>query len=307
MSVELQNKFGRVGVLYGGMSAEREVSLESGQAVYKALQGLGLDVVAIDVQEKAVENIMAAAMDRAFIALHGKGGEDGTIQGLLEFLNIPYTGSGVQASALAMDKLKCKHIWRSLALPTPIFVELNENSDWQVTMEALNGAAMVKPAHEGSSIGMSLVHSAEELKNAYELASKFDSKVFAEQLIVGAEYTVAILSGQSLPAIKLETDNVFYDYDAKYISEDTRYLIPCGLSDEKQSELSQLSVKAFESIDGKGWGRVDFMADDKGNFYLLEVNTVPGMTSHSLVPMAARASGKDFGQLCLAILEETLR
>ncbi|WP_317930919.1 D-alanine--D-alanine ligase [Halioxenophilus sp. WMMB6] len=296
-------KFGRVGVLYGGTSSEREVSLQSGEAVYQALLNAGVEVVALDLQQDPISAIQQAQIDRAFIALHGPGGEDGAIQALLTIMGIGYTGSGVQASALAMDKLKTKYVLQALAIPTPPFAVLSADSDWVAVMNKLGGAAMVKPAHEGSSIGMSKVHSAAELQQAYQMASQYDRAVFAEALITGAEYTVAILGGQSLPAIKLETDNAFYDYDAKYISNETRYLCPCGLSGEPAERLQSLALASFQALDCRGWGRVDFMADSDGNFFVLEVNTVPGMTSHSLVPMAAKAVGLSFDELCVKILE----
>jgi len=296
-------KIGRVGVLFGGISAEREISLRSGRAVVKSLQNSGVDVVALDLNEHAIDQIRKAQLDRAFIALHGVGGEDGRMQALLEFLNIPYTGSGVQASAIAMDKLRTKQIWRGINLPTPDFAILNSSCDWQQVLRSLGGEVMVKPAHEGSSIGMSRVASADELEQAYIDAAQYDSQVLAEALITGAEYTVAIVGGEALPAIKLETDHSFYDYDAKYVSGDTRYICPCGLTENKEQELKMLALKAFNSIGCRGWGRVDFMANLKGDFLLLEVNTVPGMTATSLVPMAAAASNKNFDQLVLTILQ----
>ena len=302
-------QLGRVGVLYGGSSAEREVSLQSGQAVVAALQQAGVDVVALELDDQPLPAIQAAGIDRAFIALHGQGGEDGTMQALLEFLNIPYTGSGVQASALAMDKLKSKYIFAALGISTPKFALLNSGSQWQQVLQQLGGKVIVKPAHEGSSIGMSKAYTAAELQKAYEQAAQFDAVVFAEQLIEGAEYTVAVLGNESLPAIKLETDNEFYDYDAKYISDETRYLCPCGLSEQDERELAQLTLASFNALDCKGckgWGRVDFMADENGQFYVLEVNTVPGMTSHSLVPMAAKAQGVSFSELCLQVVQQTL-
>lgn len=307
ISAEIAQQLGRVGVLFGGTSAEREVSLKSGAAVCQALNDAGVNVIALDLGDNAVEQIIAAKLDRAFIALHGVGGEDGRMQALLEFLKIPYTGSGVEASAIAMDKLRTKQIWRGMPLPTPDFVELSETCDWSATLNELGGEAMVKPAHEGSSIGMSRVASSGELQQAFIDAAKYDSKVLAERLIVGAEYTVAILNGEALPAIKLETDHSFYDYEAKYVTGDTRYLCPCGLSDEREHELRALALQAFNSVGCKTWGRVDFMADQNGRFTLLEVNTVPGMTATSLVPMAAKASGISFEQLVLSVLLATLK
>ncbi len=306
MSSRLDKKLGRVGILFGGCSAEREISLKSGKAVLNALRQTGINVVPVLLDEHPLAAIQAAELDLAFIALHGPGGEDGTMQALLSILGIPFTGSGVQASALAMDKLKSKYILQSCGVDTPKFEILLENCDWQAVLTRLGGAAFVKPAHEGSSIGMSKVASAEELEKAYHLARQYDRSVFAEELIVGSEYTVAILGDRCLPAIRLETDNPFYDYEAKYISNQTQYHCPCGLSEDREQQLQQLALQSFNALGCEGWGRVDFMADNSGNFYALEVNTVPGMTDHSLVPMAAAAAGLDFGSLCLNILELTV-
>lgn len=306
VSDSLRKQFGRVGVLFGGQSAEREISLQSGAAVIAALQEAGIDYVALDVGANAIADIQSAQLDRAFIALHGPGGEDGRIQAVLEYLHIPYTGSDVQSSALAMDKLRSKQLWRGVGLPTPDFALLSADTDWQSVLNELGGDVMVKPAHEGSSIGMARVQSALELQAAYTNAVQYDACVIAERLIVGAEYTIAILDGVALPPIKLETDHRFYDFDAKYVAEDTRYVCPCGLSVDKVEELKSLAVKAFNAIGCRGWGRLDIMADTQGKFYLLEVNTVPGMTSHSLVPMAAKAQGMSFAQLIVAILQVSL-
>ena len=303
---DFKQQLGRVGVLLGGTSSEREVSLQSGAAVVAALAEAGVDHVAIDIGPNAIADIQAANIDRAFLALHGAGGEDGRMQALLEYLQIPYIGSGVQASALAMDKLRTKQLWRGVHLSTPDFAILSAQSDWQQVLLQLGGEVMVKPAHEGSSIGMSRVNSAEGLAQAYTNAAVYDGCVIAERLIVGGEYTVAILGGEALPPIKLETDHVFYDYDAKYIADDTRYLCPCGLSPQKESEIKALALAAFNSVGCDGWGRVDVMADQDQNFYLLEVNTAPGMTSHSLVPMAAKVFGLSFPELVLTILRSSL-
>lgn len=298
------DQLGKVGVLFGGISSEREVSLQSGKAVTSALEALGVQCVAIDIQDNAIDALRDSGINRAFIALHGAGGEDGKVQAILEALHIPYTGSRVQASALAMDKLLCKWIWKGMALSTPAFAVLDNSTDWSAALSKLGGKAMVKPVHEGSSIGMCRVETAAELEQAYRGAAQYDDCVIAERLIVGAEYTVAIVNGTALPPIALETDHTFYDYDAKYIANDTRYLCPCGLSDEKTVELQALAVEAFASIGCRGWGRVDVMADAAGQFYLLEVNTVPGMTDHSLVPMAAQAEGLSFSQLVWNIIQE---
>lgn len=301
-----KKQLGRVGVLLGGQSSEREISLQSGAAVVAALVEAGVEHVAIDVGPNAIADIQAAKIDRAFVILHGVGGEDGRMQAVLEYLHIPFTGSGVQASALAMDKLRTKQLWRGVGLSTPDFFVLNANSDWKNVLADLGGEAMVKPANEGSSIGMARVKSADELAAAFKVAQLYDGSVIAERLIVGSEYTVAILGDAALPPIKLETDHKFYDFDAKYIANDTRYICPCGLTAAKEQELKALALAAFNSVGCKGWGRVDVMADAEANFYLLEVNTAPGMTSHSLVPMAAKAQGLSFAELVLTILRCSL-
>jgi len=299
-------KLGRVGLLYGGTSSEREVSLMSGEAVHKALLGLGVDVVAIDVTDDLLQILPSQNLDRVFIALHGPGGEDGTLQGALEYLGMPYTGSGVLASALAMDKLRCKQMWQGMGLPTADFAVLHEQSDWSEIMQRLGGKAMVKPACEGSSIGMSRAETPQQLQQAWAEAARFAATVIAEPLMEGEEYTVAILGDQALPSIRIKSSDVFYDYQAKYFSDETQYFCPAGLSDEREDELRELSMQAFKSVGCAGWGRVDVMVDDQGRFQLLEVNTVPGMTSHSLVPMAAKAIGLDFEALVQAILEGSL-
>ncbi|MCS4284941.1 D-alanine-D-alanine ligase [Pseudomonas sp. BIGb0278] len=294
--------FGRVAVLYGGKSAEREVSLKSGEAVIGALQSAGVDVVAIDVGDDLLERLQREKIDRAFIILHGRGGEDGSMQGLLECLGIPYTGSGILASALAMDKLRTKQVWQSLGIPTPRHAVLATEQDCIAAGTELGFPLIVKPAHEGSSIGMAKVNSTQELVAAWQDAAKYDSQVLVEQWIHGPEFTIAVLRGQVLPPIALGTPHVFYDYDAKYIANDTQYRIPCGLDSVKEQELIDLTARACDAIGIEGWGRLDVMQDEQGRFWLLEVNTAPGMTDHSLVPMAARAAGLDFQQLVLAIL-----
>jgi D-alanine-D-alanine ligase len=298
--------FGRVAVLYGGKSAEREVSLKSGAAVIDALSTAGVDVVAIDVGDDLLARLQSEKIDRAFIILHGRGGEDGSMQGLLECLGIPYTGSGILASALAMDKLRTKQVWQSLGIPTPRHAVLASESDCLQASTELGFPLIVKPAHEGSSIGMAKVNSAQELVAAWQDAAKYDSQVLVEQWIHGPEFTVAVLRGQVLPPIALGTPHVFYDYDAKYIANDTQYRIPCGLDSVKEQELIDLTARACNAIGIEGWGRLDVMQDEQGRFWLLEVNTAPGMTDHSLVPMAARAAGLDFQQLVLAILAESV-
>ena len=306
MTASSMGKFGRVGLLYGGTSSEREVSLMSGAAVHQALQNLGVDVVLIDAQNDLLQTLPSHNLDRVFIALHGPGGEDGTLQGALEYLGLPYTGSGVLASALAMDKLRCKQMWQGIGLATADFAVLDSQSDWTAIMQSLGGKAMVKPACEGSSIGMSRAETPEQLQLAWKQAAEFDMTVIAEPLLEGAEYTVAILGDQALPSIRISTDEVFYDYQAKYVSDATQYQCPSDLSPERETEIRQLSMDAFNTVGCRGWGRVDLMVDSNNKFQLLEVNTSPGMTSHSLVPMAAKAAGLDFDQLVLAILEESL-
>ncbi|HBM10399.1 MULTISPECIES: D-alanine--D-alanine ligase [Pseudomonadaceae] len=298
--------FGRVAVLYGGKSAEREVSLKSGAAVLAALQSAGVDAFGIDVDDNLLARLSSERIDRAFIVLHGRGGEDGSMQGLLECAGIPYTGSGILASALAMDKLRTKQVWQSLGLPTPRHAVLASEADCRAAAESLGFPLIVKPAHEGSSIGMAKVGGVAELIAAWRGASAYDSQVLVEQWIQGPEFTIATLRGTVLPPIGLGTPHTFYDYDAKYVANDTQYRIPCGLDAAKEQELKDLSARACEAVGIQGWARVDVMQDDTGAFWLLEVNTVPGMTDHSLVPMAARAAGLDFQQLVLAILDASL-
>jgi len=295
---------GRVAVLMGGNSAEREVSLRSGAAVTAALQSVGADVVAIDIQGHAIHQLTNENFDLAFIAMHGRGGEDGTIQGVLEWLNKPYTGSGVMASALAMDKWRTKLIWQAAGLPTPKAFLLDSSSDWKQVIAELNCDAIVKPAREGSSIGMRKVHDAAELQASYEFASGYDALVLAEQWIQGGEFTVAIVDGEALPPIQLKTTHAFYDYEAKYQANDTQYLLPCGLDAEKETELKALAKRAFDVLGCQGWARIDVMQHSDGSFWLLEANTAPGMTDHSLVPMAAGAAGIEFPQLVVKLLAE---
>ena len=294
--------FGRVAVLYGGKSAERPVSLNSGAACLKALQEAGVDAFGIDVGDDLLARLQAEKIDRAFIILHGRGGEDGSMQGLLECLGIPYTGSGILASALAMDKLRTKQVWHSLGLPTPLHAVLRSEEDCICAATELSFPLIVKPAHEGSSIGMAKVTSVDELVEAWKAASTYDSQVLVEQWIQGPEFTVATLRGQVLPPIALGTPHTFYDYDAKYLANDTQYRIPCGLEAAQEQQLIELTARACDAIGIQGWARTDIMQDQQGRFWLLEVNTAPGMTDHSLVPMAAKAAGLDFQQLVLAIL-----
>lgn len=298
-------QFGRVAVLYGGWSAEREVSLKSGRAVLEALRARGVDAHGIDAGRDVVELLKTGGFERAFIVMHGRGGEDGVIQGALELIGLPYTGSGVLASALGMDKLRTKQLWLGAGLPTPAFRVLESMADAEAAARELGLPLMVKPALEGSSIGMSKVRTAADLPAAFAKAAGF-GPVLAEQFIEGGEYTVAILGSRALPPIRLETSHDFYDFEAKYLADDTRYHCPCGLPPEAEAELKSLALAAFRAVGASGWGRVDVMRDGAGRFWLLEINTVPGMTDHSLVPMAARADGMDFGELVLAILATTL-
>jgi D-alanine-D-alanine ligase len=293
----------KVAVLLGGKSAEREVSLKSGGMVLAALRKKGVDAHPFDPAEKGVELLAREKFDRAFVALHGRFGEDGTMQGILEWLGIPYTGSGVLASALAMDKLRTKRMWRAEKLPTPPWEVLGRQTNFRVTARRLGLPIMVKPAAEGSSIGMSKVRAAADLEEAYALAVNYDPVVLAEKFIEGMELTGAILGDAALPLIKLETPREFYDYEAKYVANDTRYIVPAGLPEKREQELRALCLEAFRVLGCRGWGRVDLMLDRRGRPYLLEVNTSPGMTDHSLVPMAARAVGLSYEDLCMRILE----
>ncbi len=296
--------YGRVAVLLGGNSAEREISLRSGAAVLAALQGAGVDAQAFDPAERAITELRQ--FDRAFIALHGRGGEDGCMQGALELLDLPYTGSGVLASALGMDKMRSKQIWLGQGLPTPAFRRLFAGMDFDAVVAELGLPLMIKPAHEGSSIGMSKVDRREQLESAYAQAAQYDALVIAEAYIQGEEFTIPLLGERALPVIRLQTPHAFYDYDAKYRAGDTQYLLPCGLDAQTEQALQDLARRAFAGLGARGWGRMDAMRDAQGRFWLLEINTVPGMTDHSLVPMAARAAGLDFPRLCLRILDQTL-
>ncbi|HIP81849.1 MAG TPA: D-alanine--D-alanine ligase [Leucothrix mucor] len=295
--------FGKVAVLMGGWAAERDVSLKSGEAVLQGLLEQGVNAHKVDADRDVLDVLRAEKFDRVFNILHGRGGEDGELQGALEVLQIPYTGCGVMASAISMDKLMTKRIWTGSGMPTPAFEILTPDSDFAKVVEKLGLPIMVKPAQEGSSIGMSKVSEAHQLKAAYKEAAKHDDVVFAEQWIMGNEFTVAILGDDVLPPIRLETQADFYDFDAKYTSNDTQYHCPCGLDDEAINALKTLSKAAFDIIGGRGWGRVDVMQDSNGTFWLIEVNTVPGMTDHSLVPMAAKQQGLSFSALTVEILK----
>ena len=313
MSGQYEKKFngdvkslGKTLVLYGGLSAEREISLISGKAILDSLVKSGVNAIAVDVQKDIIERLIIERPDRVFIALHGIGGEDGQMQAVLNWLDIPFAGSGHAASAIAMDKLKTKLIWKGAGLPTPNYEVLTSNSDFAGILEKLGGEVFVKPALEGSSLGMRCVNSKADLKQAYAYAASFKQEVLVETRIVGSEFTVPVLNGVALPPIGLRASNTFYDFDAKYISHQTQYQIPCGLNDVKEAELKALVTRAFALLGCTGWGRIDVMMDNEENFFLLEANTVPGMTSHSLVPMSAKAAGISFDELVLEILGSTL-
>lgn len=293
---------GHVVVLNGGDSAEREISLLSGDAVYQGLLRLGVKASVLDVSDTVVADLERLQPDLALIMLHGQGGEDGTIQGLLEILKIPYTGSGVLASALAMDKAKSKLIWQRLGLNTADFVMLSESTDWQAVIDDFE-VVVVKPVNGGSSLGIAIVKDAASLQKQFELASGFDSEVMAEKCVIGKEFTVGVIEDQLLPAIQMSTSREFYDFNAKYVDEDPVIICPANLSDEKLAELNELVRGAFESLDCEGLARVDVMQDQDGEFYLLELNTIPGMTDHSFVPIAAKQTGLDFDNLLLTVLE----
>jgi len=295
--------FGRVAVLFGGDSTEREISLLSGNAVLAALKRSRVDAHAFDPRDKPLTRLLEDRFDRVWIALHGPGGEDGTLQGALEYLGMPYTGSGVMGSAIGMDKVRTKRLAQSVGVATSPFVVLNGPQDFDTAVEKLKLPMIVKPGTQGSSVGMSKVTRAEDLPAAYEAAAKTDRVVFAEAWISGGEYTVAILQGKALPSIRIETPRTFYDYEAKYFRDDTKYHCPSGLSAPAEQHLANLAVATFDAAGADGWGRVDFMMDPTGRPLLLEFNTIPGMTDHSLVPMAARAAGMDFDQLVWRVLE----
>ena len=306
INVANASKFGKVAVLLGGKSAEREVSLDSGTAVLEALVRSGVNAEAFDPKERSVTELVH--YDRAFIVLHGRGGEDGQIQGALEWLDIPYTGTGVQGSAIGMDKVKTKQVWQGSELPTAPYRIVTKDSDLNAVIESIGLPFIIKPVHEGSSIGMSKVEKMEDFAEAMSKATVHDAVVMAEKWVTGREFTIVILNGQALPVIRLEPpkDVAFYDYEAKYNRNDVQYGIPCGLTEAEEKQLQTLSLRAFQAVGASGWGRIDAMQDEQGNFWLLEVNTVPGMTSHSLVPKAAKAVGYSFDELCVAILEQTL-
>ena len=295
---------GKVAVLMGGRSAEREVSLMSGMGVLKALRDTGIDAYAFDPAERDLSELKREGFARCFIALHGRGGEDGTLQGALEVMGIPYTGSGVLGSAVAMDKWRSKMIWLAGGLPTPHYRVLQAEDDWAGVARELGLPLIVKPANEGSTLGLTKVAAASQLPAAYELAArKYHDIALAEAFVDGPEYTASILGETVLPLIRIEAPQGSYDYQSKYFSDDTRYLCPCGLPAQKEAALKALSLAAFRLLGCTGWGRVDLMLDVAGDPWLLEANTAPGMTGHSLVPIAARAVGISYEELCVKILE----
>ncbi|MFN2382169.1 MAG: D-alanine--D-alanine ligase [Guyparkeria sp.] len=308
---ERVDALGRVMVLMGGWSAERDVSLASGGAVLDALLSRGVDAIGVDLDRAGARalgrRLIDERIDRVFVALHGRGGEDGQVQALLELNEVPYTGSGMAASAVGMDKVLCKRIWRDAGLDTPAFVVADGLAAAREAAAALGWPVIIKPTADGSSVGVSKVDGPAGVESAFVEAAAH-GEVMVEQFVAGGEYTVAILGEQGLPAIRIEAsaEHAFYDYEAKYEAADTGYRIPCGLSAEDETGMAEAARTAFALIGARGWGRVDFMRDAEGRHWLIEVNTVPGMTSHSLVPMAARAVGMDFPALCVAILEQTL-
>lgn len=294
--------FGKVAVLMGGWAAEREVSLNSGNAVLTALKNAGVDAHGVDVSRDITTVLQQGNYDRVFNIVHGRGGEDGELQGVLEVLEMPYTGCGIMASAISMNKLMTKRLWLGMGLQTPKYRELKADSDFDAVIDELGLPLIVKPALEGSSIGMSKVEMGDDLPVAYATAAQYGA-VFVEQWVEGMEYTVAILGDEVLPSIRLQAMNAFYDYEAKYQSNETQYFCPSGLDEEDETHIAELALQAFKAVNGRGWGRVDFMRNVDGEFFLIEVNTVPGMTDHSLVPMAAKQAGYSFEDLTVKILE----
>jgi D-alanine-D-alanine ligase len=299
-------EFGRVAVILGGFSSERQVSLDTGAAVLEALTGRGIDAHAWDPATQAMSDFAHAGFERAWIALHGPGGEDGALQGFLQWLDLPYTGSGVMASAIAMDKARSKHLFRAAGIPTPRYEIVGSREEASLAAERLGFPLVTKPAGEGSSVGMAMVSELAALDGAVDSALQFGGVAILETCITGGEYTVGILQGRALPSIRIETPRVFYDYRAKYESERTEYICPGTNSDEDEAVYAELALAAFAELGCSGWGRVDFMTGEDGQPLVLEVNTVPGMTSHSLVPMAARQAGIEFDELCWRILETSM-
>ncbi|RTZ59269.1 MAG: D-alanine--D-alanine ligase [Gammaproteobacteria bacterium] len=295
--------YGKVAVLMGGPSTEREVSLNSGAAVLQGLLNKGVDAHGVDAGADVLDVLREGGFDRAFTILHGRWGEDGVIQGGMELIGMPYTGSGVQGSALGMDKLRCKQLWQGVGLPTPDFIRLTAGADIDAVIDQLGLPLVIKPSREGSSIGISMVRDRAGMQQAMDDAFACDPAVIAEKYITGVELTASILGGETLPLIRLETPREFYDYDAKYVLDDTTYVCPCGLPEEMESDIQAMAMHAFEIVGCSGWGRVDVMLDEGNQPWLLEVNTAPGMTDHSLVPMAARQAGYSFDDLVVRILE----
>ncbi|WAK02741.1 D-alanine--D-alanine ligase [Methylobacter sp. YRD-M1] len=306
LKIKEAREFGRVAVLMGGSAAEREVSLKSGAAVYEALKRQGVDAVAIDVAGNPIEALAGLKVDRVFNIIHGRGGEDGVLQAVLDVMGIPYTGSGVLASALSMDKLRTKLCWQGYGLVTPKWFLLKDEHDLDDCIAQLGFPVIVKPAQEGSSIGMSKATNRDELQRALKTAAEFRCDVYAEAWVTGKEYTVGVLNGEALPVIRLETPHAFYDYEAKYKAATTQYHCPCGLGQDEELRLRDLAVKASQVLGVKGWARLDVFVDDAGQYQLIEINTVPGMTDHSLVPMAAKHAGIDFDELVWRILETSI-
>lgn len=299
---QANSEFGKVAVLMGGYSAEADISRASGAVVLAALLSSGIDAHSVEAADDLLGTLGHGEFDRVFVVMHGRGGEDGVIQGFLETLGLPYTGSGVMASSLAMDKRRSKHVWRSAGLPTPQWLDISAGVDADAVVATLGLPLAVKPVREGSSYGISKVTSIAEIEPARDAALPYDNAVMVEQWIVGSEYTAAIIDGEVLPLIKLETSRIFYDYEAKYTDNGTDYICPCGLDQATEGELQELALRAFDALGAKGWGRVDFMLDAEDQPWLIELNTVPGMTDHSLVPMAARAAGGSIEQLVVQIL-----
>lgn len=306
LTINNPTDFGKVAVLMGGSSAEREISLNSGNAVYLALKAQGVEVIALDISDNPIQDLAGLKLDRVINLVHGRGGEDGVLQAILEALKIPYTGSGVLASALSMDKLRTKLCWQGMGLSTPKWFVLQTQQDIEPCIAELGFPVIVKPAQEGSSIGMSKANTQAELLDAFHLARQYQCDVYAEQWVQGNEYTVGVLNGEALPAIRLQTPNAFYDFEAKYRANTTQYHCPAGLSHEREAGLHTLAIKACKGLNVKGWARVDVFIDHNDCSQLIEVNTVPGMTDHSLVPMAAKAAGIDFNELTWRILETSL-
>ncbi|WP_130536936.1 D-alanine--D-alanine ligase [Thiomicrorhabdus indica] len=303
---QIIKQYGHVAVLMGGKAAEREISLKSGRAVCQALISKGVDAKAVDVKSLKDLQALSGKYDRVFVALHGRWGEDGVVQAILQDIGLPFTGSEMAACALGMDKLRCKWLWMGAGLPTPKFQWITPNHPIDYDNFDIPFPVMVKPSHEGSSIGISKANDIAQLKQSVIDAQKYDSEVLIEQWISGEEYTCGILDGMPLPMIKLQTSHDFYDYEAKYQSNDTQYLCPCGLNEETEKSIQAIALKAFNTVGLKDWGRVDFMIDEQGQAWLIEINTIPGMTDHSLVPMAAQQHGIEFSDLVLRILKTTL-